>query len=70
MSNVYTYRLIKERKKKGLTQKDMANKLGYKSITTYSNIERGYVDPGIDNINKISKILGKSVEYFFNLNVQ
>ena len=33
-------------------------------------IERGEVQPTIDTMNKISKVFGKPVDYFFKLNVQ
>lgn len=65
-----TENLKKERLEKGFTYEDMANFLGYKSKTTYMYIERGVTSPNIKVMNNISKILGKPVQYFFNLNVQ
>lgn len=67
---VYTDRLKIERFLKKLTVRDMAALMGYKSPTTYSYIERGIVEPKIKDMNKISEILGRPVEYFFKLNVQ
>ncbi|MDY6065301.1 MAG: helix-turn-helix transcriptional regulator [Finegoldia sp.] len=70
INNTKTEKLKEERIKNGLTYSDMAEKLGYKSKTSYMNIEKGFVNPSIDTMNKISEILKKPVQYFFNLKVQ
>ena len=67
---VYTEKLKKERKNRGYSISDMSNFLGFKSKVTYYNIEMGITEPKISHINKISKILGKSPENFFNFKVQ
>lgn len=69
-NGVYTERLKKLRTDKGITFKDMARLLEYNSPSSYMYIERGDVQPTIEKMNKISNILGESVEYFFKLNVQ
>lgn len=45
-----------ERKKKNMTQSDLANKIG-STITTISTIERGTANPTLNNIINISKVL-------------
>ena len=67
---VYTDELKKERKSRGYSITDMARFLGFKSKVTYYNIEIGVTEPKISHINRISKILGKKPEYFFNFKVQ
>lgn len=59
-----------ERMLKNLTCENMAELLGAKSATTYSNIENGNTCPNIPTINKISEILGKPANYFFKISVQ
>lgn len=70
INNTKTENIKKERLKKGRSYADMANFLGYKSRTTYMYLEKGMTNPSIDVMNNISKLLGKPVQYFFNLNVQ
>lgn len=67
---VYKDELKRERKTKGLSMKDMAQMLGFKSKVSYYNIENGISEPRISHINGISKILGKSAKKFFNFKVQ
>ncbi len=45
------------RKKRGLTQKQVADKAGIDS-NTYSRIERGVQKPELDNALNIAKVLG------------
>ncbi len=66
-NGVRTERLIDERLKKHLYQKDMAKKLGYNSTMTYSYIERGVTNPTLNQMNRISEILEKPVSYFFDI---
>lgn len=67
---VYTDELKRERKRRGYSIEDMARFLGFKSKVTYYNIEIGVTEPKISHINRISKILGKKPENFFNFKVQ
>lgn len=67
---VYTEVLRRERYAKNLTMSQMAKLLGKKSESSYSNIEKGIVEPKISDINTISEILGKSANLFFKLKVQ
>lgn len=57
--------LRETRKKHGLTQEEMALKLGYKSKSGYAMIESGKNHTTVDTALNISKILGKPVEYLF-----
>ena len=54
------------RMEKGLTQAELADKLGV-SKDYISQIERGIKNPGFKLANRISVILGKTIEeLFFN----
>ena len=64
-NGVYTERLRKARKEINISFRKMAELLGYKSPSSYMYIERGEVQPTIETMNKISKILGNPVNYFF-----
>lgn len=48
------------RKKRGLTQKQVADKAGIDS-NTYSRIERGVQKPELDNALSIAKVLGVDI---------
>ena len=50
------------RVKKGLTQKQIANKIGI-GVTTYSGYETGYSNPDIDKLMQISDILGVTIDF-------
>lgn len=58
----FSERLKKLRKDTGLTQVDVANKLGI-SQQAYASWERGVKKPTQDNLIKLSKILYVSVDY-------
>ncbi len=67
-----TLKRLKElRKLKGLTQNDMAQKLGYKGKSSYCMLENGQVRMTIDTAKKIADILGEDVKViFFDQQVQ
>ena len=67
---VYTDKIKAERESKGLSYKDMAEKLNYKSKSTYMYIENGVTQPTLFIMREISRILEKPVAYFFNLEIQ
>ena len=67
---VNTEELKRERKKNGLSIINMANLMGFKSKVTYYNIEVGIVEPKISQMIKISQILKKAPQNFFNFKVQ
>lgn len=53
-------RLKAERIANGLTQDEMASKMGWKSRTPYAKRENGIVSIGADELGKIAEILGYS----------
>ncbi len=58
-------KLKKIREEKGLTQKDMALKLGLKSKNAYSMKERGERKISLNEAKVISLILGDSIDEIF-----
>lgn len=67
---VNTEELKKTRLKRKLNYKDMAEMLGFKSEISYYNLEVGIVEPKITQMIKISEILCRPVQKFFNLKLQ
>lgn len=60
-------KLIEKRKKKGLTQEQMARMLNI-ARTTYSGYECGTFSPSFENVLKIKKILNyKNDDIFLNV---
>lgn len=58
---------IKEvRKRKGLTQREMADKLNL-AYSTYSNYENNHREPSFDIIEQAADILGVTLEYLMGL---
>lgn len=65
-------RLKAERIAKGLTQDEMAEKMGWKSRTPYAKRENGIVAIGADELCKMAGILGYTPDkliIFFKANV-
>ena len=62
-------RLKLERYKKNISMREMADRLGWESATSYKNLEDGNVEPRITIMLNVSKILERPVHYFFNFNV-
>ena len=65
-------RLKAERIAKGLSQEDMAFKMGWTSRTPYAKRELGLVDIGVDEFLKMISILGyseKDISLFFKKDV-
>jgi DNA-binding XRE family transcriptional regulator len=62
--------LRRERYGKEYTAEYMASKLGKSSPSSYTNIENGIIEPKITDMVAISKVLGKPVSYFFNIELQ
>jgi len=58
-------KLIAWRKYNGLTQKDMADKLGI-SWRTYANKERGFTQFKLEEMFAIAKILNKTLDEVFS----
>lgn len=57
---------------RGLTQDEMAEKMGWKTRAPYAKRENGFVDTGADELQKMAEILGYSknqLGIFFTYNV-
>jgi len=50
--------LARSRKKKGITQKEVSEKLGYATAQFISNFERGQATPPLSKLPKLIRILG------------
>jgi transcriptional regulator with XRE-family HTH domain len=61
--------LHKARKKKGLTQEELAEKLGMSRLE-YLRIENGYKDPKISIAREISHFFGETIDYLFENEVE
>ena len=55
-------RIRAERVAKGLTQDDVAKKMGWKDRAAYAKRENGIVDIGANELIKIAEILGYSAK--------
>ncbi|NCA67150.1 MAG: XRE family transcriptional regulator [Clostridia bacterium] len=64
--NSFKYNLIIARKKKELTQKQMAEKLGI-AESCYAHWEQGRNEPGIDMLLELCSILEISSDYLLGL---
>ena len=58
----FSNRLHQLRKEKGLTQQQLADLIG-KSKTAISNYESGRIEPSIEELIKLSKVLNCSLDY-------
>ncbi len=57
-------RIKETRRKKGLSQKDLAEKVGFDSATSISLIESGERKISIVDLEKTAQILNEELEYF------
>lgn len=62
--------LINARKKKNLTQDQLAKLLGYKGKQSVANWENNYISPPLETAIRISQILGEEISFLFKLKVQ
>lgn len=65
-------RLKAERIAKGLTQDEMAERMGWNTRTPYAKRENGIISIGADELAKMAEILGytrNDLGYFFKVNV-
>lgn len=58
----FTNRLVQLRKKRGLTQQQIADEIGI-NRGSYSNWEKGKREPSFENLVKLASILGTSTDY-------
>lgn len=62
--------LIKARKKKKLSQEQLAKMLGYKGKQSVANWENGHVSPPLETALKISQIFEEDIFFLFGNLVQ
>jgi len=62
MNDLFRVRLKALRKEKLKTQEDMANILGVQR-STYTNYERGYINPPSATVEVLAKYFGVSIDY-------
>lgn len=65
-------KLKEARSEMGLTQDEMAERMGWKTRTPYAKRENGFVDIGADELMKMANILGyrkDQLGIFFEFNV-
>lgn len=60
-------RLKELRKERGLSQKELAKNLGYKSRSTIAKIEKGIIFPTSQNLIGISKLFDVSTDYLLGI---
>lgn len=60
-------RLRRAREDAGLSQEEVANKLDLGSHAAYGNYERGITEPNIDNLMKLTRIFGKPLNWFLDV---
>ena len=63
----FAQKLRELREEKGLTQLQLAQKLGFKSYNVISNWEGGKRMPDIENLKLIAKFFGVSIDYLVGL---
>lgn len=54
------------RKQHGMSQEDLANKLGYKSFTTIQKWESGVSEPSVSTVKRIAGIFGVTMDQIIN----
>lgn len=62
--------LIKARERKGLTQDELAKRLGYKGRQSIANWENGYNSTPLSTALRIAEILEEDIFFLFGDNVQ
>jgi putative transcriptional regulator len=62
--------LVEARKKKGFTQEELAQILGYKGKQTIANWENGHSKPPLNKAIEMANILESDVTILFGLYVQ
>ena len=57
------------RKERGMSQDELADKLGYKSFTTIQKWESGVSEPSVSTLKVIANIFGVSMDQMINQNL-
>lgn len=68
MNKSIVERIKLTRKSRGLTQQDLAERLG-KTAAAISELERGKVQISASDLFDLSELLNKPIEYFFGVNI-
>lgn len=63
---IISQRLVEARKDLGMSQQDVADKLGLSQVG-YGDFERGRTLPSIDYLMEVARILQKPVTYFLGI---
>lgn len=63
-------RLLGARKDMGMTQEELAIRLGYKGKQTVANWENGHSTPPLNKALEIATILDADIAYLFDIKVQ
>ena len=58
------------RKERGMSQDELAEKLGYKSFTTIQKWESGVSEPSMEKVKAIADIFGVTIEQLVNGSVE
>lgn len=61
-------RLKQQREKRGWTKKYVAEKLGFKGVSTYANYEYGIRDPDTDMLVKMAQLYETTIDYLKGVN--
>ncbi|HFH7176627.1 TPA: helix-turn-helix domain-containing protein [Streptococcus agalactiae] len=64
--SVFSDRLAELRKKRGLTQQQIADELSVNRVT-YTNWEKGNREPSLENVVKIAHILDVTTDYLLGM---
>jgi len=70
MENIVGYRIKGERKRLGLTQEELAEKINVSGKSVISNYEQGYSKPDLDTIKLFAKIFDCTSDYILGLSNQ
>lgn len=66
MAKVNLDKIRRFRKNAGFSQKELANRLGFKSLYSYNRKELGHVKFTADELYKLAKFFGVEYEFFFD----
>lgn len=64
--SIFSDRLAELRKKRGLTQQQIADELSVNRVT-YTNWEKGNREPSLENVVKLANILDVTTDYLLGM---
>ncbi|MDR1080024.1 MAG: helix-turn-helix transcriptional regulator [Deltaproteobacteria bacterium] len=68
MANILKTRLTRRRQELGMTQRNLAKKIG-RVPTTISSYESGHREPSLDTLIRMAKVLNCSVDWLLGVDV-